>query len=90
MCGAKEGDYFTLEGEMMYLPPGQGISIYSLGKWDYRWAMLNSAAGTIPSPADRGASIRLAPAGSEAARDARQRLDDLGRAGCLPRPKLQV
>lgn len=34
MCGAKEGDCFTLEGEMMYLPPGQGISIYSLGKWD--------------------------------------------------------
>lgn len=34
MCGAKEGDYFTLEGEMMYLPPGQGISIYSLGKWE--------------------------------------------------------
>lgn len=33
MCGAKEGDYFTLEGEMMYLPPGQGISIYSLGEW---------------------------------------------------------
>lgn len=32
LCGAREGDYFTLEGEMMYLPPGQGISIYSLGK----------------------------------------------------------
>ncbi|KAL6308442.1 hypothetical protein BKA93DRAFT_711398, partial [Sparassis latifolia] len=31
MCGAKEGDYFTLEGEMLKLPPGQGISIYSLG-----------------------------------------------------------
>lgn len=31
LCGAKKGDYFTLEGEMMYLPPGQGISIYSLG-----------------------------------------------------------
>ena len=31
LCGAKEGDYFTLEGEMLYLPPGQGISIYSLG-----------------------------------------------------------
>ncbi|KAI0769852.1 hypothetical protein C8Q74DRAFT_1369106 [Fomes fomentarius] len=31
MCGAKEGDYFTLEGEMLYLPPGRGISIYSLG-----------------------------------------------------------
>lgn len=30
LCGAKEGDYFTLEGEMMYLPAGQGISIYSL------------------------------------------------------------
>ncbi|KAK9419886.1 putative TIGR04076 family protein [Seiridium unicorne] len=30
ICGAKKGDYFTLEGEMMYLPPGQGISIYSL------------------------------------------------------------
>lgn len=31
LCGAKVGDYFTLEGEMLYLPPGQGISIYSLG-----------------------------------------------------------
>jgi hypothetical protein len=31
MCGAKEGDNFRLEGEMLYLPPGQGISIYSLG-----------------------------------------------------------
>ncbi|KAJ1330846.1 TIGR04076 family protein [Microdochium nivale] len=30
MCGAKEGDYFTLEGEMLRLPPDQGISIYSL------------------------------------------------------------
>lgn len=32
MCGAKEGDFFTLQGEMIYLPPNQGISIYSLGK----------------------------------------------------------
>lgn len=32
LCGARIGDYFTLEGEMLYLPPGQGISIYSLGK----------------------------------------------------------
>lgn len=32
LCGARPGDYFTLEGEMMHLPPGQGISIYSLGK----------------------------------------------------------
>ncbi|KAF4823327.1 hypothetical protein CGCSCA4_v000037 [Colletotrichum siamense] len=30
MCGAKEGDHFTLKGEMLYLPPDQGISIYSL------------------------------------------------------------
>lgn len=32
MCGAKEGDHFTLKGEMLHLPPGQGISIYSLGE----------------------------------------------------------
>ena len=30
MCGAKEGDHFILQGEMLYLPPGQGFSIYSL------------------------------------------------------------
>ncbi|KAI0081577.1 hypothetical protein K474DRAFT_1249177 [Panus rudis PR-1116 ss-1] len=30
LCGAKEGDYFTLEGEMLRLPANQGISIYSL------------------------------------------------------------
>ncbi|KAF2771095.1 hypothetical protein EJ03DRAFT_325891 [Teratosphaeria nubilosa] len=30
MCGAKQGDHFTLEGEMLFLPPSQGISIYSL------------------------------------------------------------
>lgn len=29
-CGAKPGDYFELKGEMLHLPPGQGISIYSL------------------------------------------------------------
>lgn len=29
-CGAKPGDYFELQGEMLYLPQGQGISIYSL------------------------------------------------------------
>lgn len=32
LCGAKPGDYFELRGEMMHLPPGQGISIYSLCK----------------------------------------------------------
>jgi uncharacterized repeat protein (TIGR04076 family) len=29
-CGARDGDYFELKGEMLSLPPGQGISIYSL------------------------------------------------------------
>jgi uncharacterized repeat protein (TIGR04076 family) len=29
-CGARDGDYFELKGEMLTLPPGQGISIYSL------------------------------------------------------------
>lgn len=32
MCGAKEGDHFTLQGEMLHLPPGQGFSLYSLGE----------------------------------------------------------
>jgi uncharacterized repeat protein (TIGR04076 family) len=30
LCGAKPGDYFELKGEMLHLPPGQGMSIYSL------------------------------------------------------------
>jgi uncharacterized repeat protein (TIGR04076 family) len=30
MCGAKAGDWFELRGEMLYLPPGQGFSLYSL------------------------------------------------------------
>ena len=29
-CGAKIGDHFELRGEMLHLPDGQGISIYSL------------------------------------------------------------
>jgi uncharacterized repeat protein (TIGR04076 family) len=29
-CGARLGDCFELRGEMLYLPPGQGFSIYSL------------------------------------------------------------
>ena len=29
-CGAKPGDHFELRGEMLFLPPGQGFSIYSL------------------------------------------------------------
>ena len=34
LCGAKPGDHFTLQGEMLHLPPGQGFSIYSLGKYE--------------------------------------------------------
>jgi uncharacterized repeat protein (TIGR04076 family) len=30
LCGAKVGDFFELRGEMLYLPPAQGFSIYSL------------------------------------------------------------
>jgi uncharacterized repeat protein (TIGR04076 family) len=29
-CNAKPGDHFELRGELLYLPPGQGFSIYSL------------------------------------------------------------
>jgi uncharacterized repeat protein (TIGR04076 family) len=29
-CGARPGDHFELRGEMLYLPPEQGFSIYSL------------------------------------------------------------
>ncbi len=29
-CGARDGDYFELCGEMLTLPPGQGFSIYSI------------------------------------------------------------
>jgi uncharacterized repeat protein (TIGR04076 family) len=29
-CGAKPGDYFELRGEMLHLPSGQAMSIYSL------------------------------------------------------------
>lgn len=29
-CGAKAGDHFELRGEMLWMPPGQGFSIYSI------------------------------------------------------------
>ena len=29
-CGARDGDFFELRGEMLTLPPGQGFSIYSI------------------------------------------------------------
>jgi uncharacterized repeat protein (TIGR04076 family) len=30
LCGAKQGDWFELRGEMLHFPSGQGFSIYSL------------------------------------------------------------
>jgi uncharacterized repeat protein (TIGR04076 family) len=30
LCGARPGDWFELRGEMLFLPPNQGFSIYSL------------------------------------------------------------
>jgi uncharacterized repeat protein (TIGR04076 family) len=41
LCGAKEGDYFTVQGEMLHLPDGQGISFYSLGEL-YTWMLHTS------------------------------------------------
>jgi len=29
-CGAREGDFFEVKGEMMTLPTGRGFSIYSI------------------------------------------------------------
>ena len=29
-CNAQPGDWFELRGELLFLPPGQGFSIYSL------------------------------------------------------------
>jgi uncharacterized repeat protein (TIGR04076 family) len=49
MCGAKEGDYFTLEGEMLYLPPKQGISIYSLCKFSTYHDIFRTDTQFIPA-----------------------------------------
>jgi uncharacterized repeat protein (TIGR04076 family) len=49
MCGAKPGDHFTLEGEMLRLPEGQGFSIYSLGVY---FSSLSFALAGIPSRCD--------------------------------------
>lgn len=89
MCGAKDGDHFTVEGEMMYLPPGQGISIYSLGEWD-AWKVMTGQTRLCWIQLIQGASIRPSPPSSKAARNTHERLDDLGRAHCLSRPELQI
>ena len=38
LCGAKEGDFFTVRGEMLHLPDGQGMSFYSLGM-SHKWKL---------------------------------------------------
>lgn len=87
MCGAKEGDYFTLEGEMLYLPPGQGISIYSLGE-SRQYGLLILAWGVCIHVANQ-VFRRGAPApGRKAAHDIKERLDVDRRRRSMPRPKL--
>ncbi|EGX88967.1 4Fe-4S ferredoxin, iron-sulfur binding protein [Cordyceps militaris CM01] len=49
LCGAKAGDYFTLEGELLSLPPGQSISIYSLGRLYSQSSFLLPFAFIFPS-----------------------------------------
>lgn len=52
LCGAKDGDYFELLGEMLRLPPGQGISIYSLGKFQASVLPLLPAKQRVTAPND--------------------------------------
>jgi uncharacterized repeat protein (TIGR04076 family) len=82
MCGAKAGDYFTLEGEMLYLPPGQGMSIYSLGMYDWMPKVNTSAhpSNSFCAPTAR----------RQATQDIRERLDEHRRAGGMPGPQLSV
>ena len=63
MCGAKEGDYFLLEGEMLHLPPGQGLSIYTLGKNDSMVRLVGLGADRMKI------SISLAIVSSEATKN---------------------
>jgi uncharacterized repeat protein (TIGR04076 family) len=69
ICGAKKGDYFTLEGEMMYLPPGQGISIYSLGEFI---TLKRPAALSHFDDSDSGASCGFTTTCCQAADDAHE------------------
>ena len=78
MCGAKEGDYFTLKGEMMYLPQDQGISIYSLCAFSLQALFLHilTKAHRWTTVLTSTHSIRIASPRSETTRDAQERLDD--------------
>lgn len=81
LCGAKNGDSFRLEGEMLYLPPGQGFSIYSLGMSIF---VLVTSPGYILSRRCNAAT------GSKATDNTSQRLDVDRCRHRLPRSKLQV
>ena len=85
LCGASPGDYFTLQGEMLYLPPGQGFSIYSIGTWCFPTHLRNSVLSAERDATCRG---RSPPPRRETTRDRPRRLDDHGCRGCVPRPEL--
>lgn len=60
LCGAKEGDYLTLEGEMLHLPAGQGFSIYSIGKHHHHcYAVIRESHRLNPFGFNTGAILPL-------------------------------
>jgi len=79
LCGAKSGDYFTLEGEMLYLPPGQGFSMYSIGTCSFPARLRNSTP-----TADVTCRGCFTPSSRETTRDCPRGLDDDGCGGRLP------
>ena len=82
MCGAKEGDHFILQGEMLYLPQGQGMSIYSLGTDGFIHAALLGMLILY--------SCSPPTACSEAAHDSQERLDHHRCTDRVPRPRLPL
>ena len=89
LCGAKEGDYFLLQGEMLHLPPGQGFSIYSLGK-SFRPTTYSGWSDSTGLTAQWSTRCHLASVGSEAEANACERLDDNRHRNCVSRSALQV
>lgn len=81
LCGAKEGDHFTVQGEMLHLPSSQGISIYSLGKRLELSSMFRMLIKSIDSRC-------VALVGSETAADSYIRLDVDGCIYRMSRSKL--
>lgn len=67
LCGAKDGDYFILQGEMLTLPPGQGISIYSLS---------TNIPGWVESGPNCRARCRPTSPSCKTENDTPERLDD--------------